>query len=84
MRSSKLLNLLKTFSLKEIKSFGIFLASPFYNTNNDLIQFYDYIKQYHPVFSDSKLSKELIFLHLYPGSPYHDKKIRYLMSDLLR
>ena len=84
MQTSKLLNLLSTFSTKEMKSFHSFLISPFHNTNEELIRFFDYLKSNHPHLSSSKLSKEVIFKYLYPNKIYKDKQIRYLMSHLLK
>lgn len=84
MYSSKLIALLSSCSSKEIKSFSAFVSSPFHNTNTEIIQFFNCIKQYHPSFSRDKMSKLLVFNELYPGIKYEDKKVRYLMSDLLK
>ena len=84
MHSSKLINLLSCFSKKEIKSFKSFLISPYHNTNNELVLFFDYIKQSYPGFTSTKLTKKETFKYLYPENIYKDKHIRYLMSDLLK
>lgn len=84
MRNSKLIQLLETFTSKEMRAFAAFLNSPYYNKNQELVQFFAALKRYHPDFTKLAGGKEKLFARLYPKVSYEDKKMRYLMSDLLR
>lgn len=82
MVNSKLIDSLKTLDDKEIKRFGAFISSPFFNTNSTLIKLFDILKKHYPKFSSKKLEKENIFARLYPGIEYKDGTFRNLLSDL--
>lgn len=84
MLNTKLISLLSSFSKKELKVFTRFVDSPYYNTNNELLRLLAVLKNYHPDFEKTKLEKADIFQLLYPKKSYNDKRIRYLMSDLLK
>ena len=82
MRNSKIIDLLSTFTAAEMKQFGVFITSPYFNKQADVINFFDYIHTYHPDFDKAPLEKETVFEHLFPSKAFEDKKMRYLMSDL--
>ncbi len=84
MQNSKLLNLIKSFSAVEKKSFSVFLESPFFNKKEVLKKLWIAIEQQAPFINSEKISKEFIFGVLFPGEEYDDKKMRYLMSDLYK
>ena len=44
MHNSKLIELLKSFSASELREFKDFVASPFFNKNEELSLFYAYLK----------------------------------------
>jgi hypothetical protein len=56
MRDSKLINLLKTFSEDEIKSFRKFVASPFFNSVKNYINLLKVLEKFYPGFDDPKLT----------------------------
>jgi hypothetical protein len=84
MKNSKLCLLIESLSKKEQKSFATFLSSPYYNSNDDPIRLYDYIRDNLTEFSRNKNRKQLAHEALYPGKTYSDKQMRYLMSELLK
>lgn len=84
MTNSKIISLLRTFSQVEIKAFESFLASRYFNKSKTLKLFYAIIQKQYPEFDPKQLEKSRVFEQLFPGQPFEDKKIRYLMSDLLK
>ncbi len=84
MDSSKLINLLKTFSKSEIKDFGDFIDSPYYNKNKELAHFCAYLRKYAPHFPPKKIERKVVFKKLFPKEKYEEKKLNHLMNYLLR
>lgn len=84
MEKSKLIALLKTFSAKELREFGEFMASPYFNKNEELSRFYEYLRSLAPSFPNKKLNRTYVFSRLYPKTPYDEKQLNYLMSFLLK
>jgi len=82
MIQSKSIDIIKSFNKKEISGFIKYLDSPFLNSNKNLIKLFNGIKKYYPAFNSSKLTKESVFRHVYPGKSYDDLKLRKLFSDL--
>lgn len=84
MEKSKLIDVIKTFSKEEIKSFNDFVRSPFFNKEKVLIRLADYLLQYYPLYSSPEIEKEKVFSSLYPGKRYNDGLMRNIISDLLK
>ncbi|MBL4716075.1 MAG: hypothetical protein JKX95_05520 [Bacteroidia bacterium] len=83
MQKSKLLDTLITFSQKELTRFEDFVKSPFFNKNTDLVLLFLYVKKFAPRFNNKKLSREIAFKELFPSEKFNEKKLGYLMSDLV-
>ena len=81
MKKSKLIEVFTSIEKKDLRELGKFVRSPFFNQQQQLVQFYDLL---HESITDLKLipAKEKIFKKIYPGEVYNDVKIRLLMSDL--
>ena len=84
MHQSKLITLIKTFATKDLRLFGEFVRSPFFNKNAELIRFFEAIKPFHPSFESKKLSREHLWKTLYPDRPLSDKELNYLLNFLLK
>ncbi len=84
MHSAKFIEVLRSFSPQEFKTFGVFLNSPYFNTEKLPVKLYDMLKRHYPEFASKSLSKENVFTKLYPGKPYNDKLMRNIASDMLR
>lgn len=54
MENSKLIDLIRTFSIEEIKDFEKFLASPYFTNGRDLTAYYKFLIKYYPDFNISK------------------------------
>ncbi len=79
--ASKLVHLLKTFDADTLKSFEIWLQSPWCNTNKNLIKLVESLKKYHPNFEDAKLTKEKLFHKVLPNGKYSNRRVNNLLSE---
>lgn len=84
MQHSKLVELLKTFTAKELREFGEFVESPFFNKNTELVRFNEYLRSLAPGFLPAKISREAVFAALYPAQEYDEKQLNYLNNFLLK
>ncbi len=82
MKDTKLIKLLKSLSATEIRWLYKFLLSPFYNSNEILLRFFEHLRKSHPTFDSPSLEKEKVFQKLFPGKPFDDKRLRTLRSQL--
>lgn len=85
MHKLTLINTLKSFSLKEIREFGDFVRSPFFNKNQAAMKLYDYVKKYYPDFDSNKLKKETAYRELFGKTEYSEsflKTIIHILTDL--
>jgi hypothetical protein len=80
MQNSRLIALLNTLSKPEVRELRKFLASPFFNRREDVPRLFGYLAGR----SGRPPEKEQAFAHVYPGQPYNDQQMRYLMSWLLQ
>lgn len=84
MIKSKVLSLLKTFSSKEFKTYGLFISSPYFNKEIVQIKIYDLLKNHYPAFDSPSLEKKKLYNELYPGRKYNDGAMRNILSDMLK
>ncbi|MBL0108744.1 MAG: hypothetical protein IPP52_16040 [Ignavibacteria bacterium] len=82
MYKNTLTDLLKTFSLKEIKDFREFLRSSYFNKRRAVTKLYEIISAYHPGYDSDLLTKESIFKKLFPDKIYNDSTLRVLTHYL--
>lgn len=82
MQSTKLINILRSLQISEIKRFSEFINSPFFNKNANIIRLFDVIKKFYPEFVDTKFTKEFLYNSIFPGEKYKDETIRNYLSDL--
>lgn len=81
LRETSLIKLLQTFTPNEIKDFGEFVRSVYFNKNKNVIKLYDYLKKQYPLFKEKKLNKEYISNKIY-GRKYSDVFMRQMMHLL--
>ena len=60
MTNSKLIQLIRTFSKDEFKTFGKFVRSPFFYKDKAVIKLYDSLKSFYPEFDNDGLTKQQI------------------------
>ncbi len=82
MKNSKLVNILKSLSKEEFKYLGWFVRSDFFNTDKNIISFYEILKKWHPDFTSKNLEKSKVFQSLFPSRSYNDGKMRNLMLKM--
>lgn len=75
-------DILKTFNPDELKKFREFLDSPYFNKRKKLLELFDIISVYYPLFTEENFSREGIFLKLYPDEKYNYGKINEGLSAL--
>ncbi|HMU70432.1 MAG TPA: hypothetical protein PKC38_10495, partial [Chitinophagales bacterium] len=78
-----MIQMLKHFSTKELTRFGEYLESPFFNKDEQLSVFYQYVKKYAPDFESRQIEKDRILQKGIPGIDINEKKLGYLMSDIV-
>lgn len=83
MQKSKMIEMLSHLSPKELSRFGDYLASPFFNKDSELPAFYNYIKKYAPEFDSRNLEKEKLLAKAIPGVNLTEKRLGYIMSDIV-
>lgn len=83
MQKTKLIQVLKSFTQAEIKSFKEFCRSPYFNKNKIITRLCELLAKHHPKFDSKTLDEEKVFVKLYPGEGYNYSKLKNLSSDLL-
>ncbi len=84
MHTSKLLVFIQTLSTEELKSFGQFVQSPYFNSNKKVVQLYQYIRKSAPNFEAKRLERQKAFKHLFPGQAFKEIKLQQLMSEIVK
>lgn len=84
MQQSNLLMLLRLFSDDEMKRFGEFLASPYFNNSEKQIKFFKLLKSHHPEFLSNKLEKTVLYKALHGKDDYNDQTMRDLIAGMFR
>ncbi|MCB9296959.1 MAG: hypothetical protein H6559_28140 [Lewinellaceae bacterium] len=83
MKGSTLLQLLEAMSVYRRNRLRKFLLSPYHNQREDVSDLFEHIDRH--LGSDwAPLAKEPAFLAVYPGRPFDEQQLRYLMSFLLK
>jgi hypothetical protein len=77
-----IVEILKSFDKKEIKSFRKFLNSDYFNTNERVAVLYESIIRFYPAFDSADLIHEYLFAELYGNAKFNDKTLRYLLSEI--
>jgi hypothetical protein len=84
MKNTNLVQILSTFDNKEIKEFGEFVRSEFFNKNESVIKLYDLLRKYHPFLEEDKIVKEEVHRKIFPGTKYNDGFMRKIIFNLSR
>lgn len=85
MQKLTLINTLKSFSPKEIREFGEFVHSPFFNKNQAAMKLYDHLKKYYPDFTSNKLYKETVYRESFGKTEFSEsfmKTIIHILTEL--
>ena len=82
MLKSKLVRLISSLSEKEMNELKLYLSSPFYNTNPQVIKLYNFFNSVYPDFEKHDVSKVAAFKFVYPKKSFNDSSFRNLISIL--
>lgn len=82
MLKSSLLQIMSRFTSQELREFGDYVRSPFFNKNESVSRLYDYIALKYPDFDDEMLNKEAVFKKLFPGAEYNESFMKTLIFNL--
>lgn len=82
MYQAKVIQLLKTLSSWELKSFQHYVASPFFNVNETVINLLELLVIEYPEFEESAITYESIYKKLFQNQKFNTQKLRYVMTDL--
>lgn len=82
MRKSSLLEIMRSFSSKEMAKFEDMVNSPYFNKNKNGINLFNEIKNYAPEFEDQNLEKERVWKKLFPSKEYNYGIMKNLIHEL--
>jgi len=82
MLKNKAYDVIKTFSSAELKSFELFIESPYYNTNKAIIKLFELIRKHIQKEPSKPLLEEELFKRIYPAKKYNYGIMKNLLSDL--
>ncbi|NUN99690.1 MAG: hypothetical protein HUU01_03635 [Saprospiraceae bacterium] len=81
MEKSRLLEVYRQLDQRDIRLFGKFVRSPFFNQQEALVRLWDHLQE-QTRRENGRLEKKVVFGRLFPGKAYNDQAMRLLMSDL--
>lgn len=82
MLKNKSFDVIKTFTPAELKSFALFIESPYYNTNKAVVKLFGLIRKHIHKRTGKTLSEEDLFASLYPDKKYNYGIMKNLLSEL--
>lgn len=84
MKNRKLIQLLSLLSKAECEKLGLFLRSPYHNTDERLITLGDFFLSHYPEFPLESCNEEGAWQQLSPGEALNKNKLAQLMTKLTR
>jgi len=81
MQKSRLIEVLQSFSGREMQQFEQYLSSPYHNTQSDLVRLYKHIVFALQQKIEAALGKEYVYEKLFPKRPYKDVKIHFTIRS---
>ncbi len=82
MLKNKAYEVIKTLSPAELKSFELFIESPYYNTNKAIIKLFQLIRKHIQKAGVKPLLEEDLFSRVYPAKKYNYGIMKNLLSEL--
>ena len=82
MQQSKLLEVLRRYSGRQLTRFRDFLESPYFNRTAELVRFYAFLAAFAPDFQDAALDKSKVLQKFKGKKPLTAKRLAYLMNQL--
>ena len=82
MKNSRIVEILKSFSPKDIKEFRKFLKSPFFGCKKYVLNFFNELVKHYPEFDEKDINRKAVYVKLYMSKDYNDGLIRKMSSEL--
>ncbi|HRI59242.1 MAG TPA: hypothetical protein PK228_05955 [Saprospiraceae bacterium] len=82
MTESKLIELLRALTPRQLSRLGDFLQSPYFNKNADCLLLFNYLQKYAPDFNHENLSRQVVLKKLAAEKPLDEKSLAHLSSRL--
>ena len=82
MKDTKLIELLSSLSVWELKSFEKYVASPFFNVSSTVSKLLEVLIKHYPEFDSEKLTEQNIYKDLFVKQRFNHQRLRYVMTDL--
>ncbi|MEO8209468.1 MAG: hypothetical protein ABI840_02820 [bacterium] len=83
MQKTRLIQFLRSLTPAEIKNFRELVISPVFNKNEILINLFDILENFYPLFDNEDLTEEKIFTKLFKAEKFDYFRMKNLNSDLL-
>lgn len=83
LNKSKAVKKLSTLSPGQLKRFRKFLRSPYFNTNGQVLRYFDFLYSYRPAFNGPGMNREAAYRYVYPNRPYNENGLKMLSTKLL-
>ena len=81
----KLVKILSSLTLDEFKELKLFLLSPYFNSDPNLVKFYGIISKQFPIADSSALfNKNKLFALVFPDHDWNDGKWRNLITKMVK
>ncbi len=82
MTKNKAFEILKTFTSNESKDFELFIGSPLFNSNKNLVKLFALYKKYSSPAKEEKNTEEYLYGKIFPGKKYNYGIMKNLVSGL--
>lgn len=80
LKEHNIVLLLKTISKTELQSLRKFIASPYFNTNDNVTQIFEEIVKFYPGFTKENFTKEVLYKKVFKEKAYNDANMRWMLS----
>ncbi|MDQ3022559.1 MAG: hypothetical protein M3R36_18635 [Bacteroidota bacterium] len=78
----KIIDILKTFTPKDVKSFNQFLHSPYFNESQKIRNLYKILLRYYPGFNSKFLTEENLSKELNPDLAFNKSTFKSLLFEI--
>lgn len=82
MIKNRAIEVIQTFSAEELKSFELFVRSPYNNSNKSLIRLLKLMEKYKDRTEEEKVTEEFLYSKIFPGKKYSYGNMKNMVSDL--
>ncbi len=80
LQEFKFIKILKTLSTKELKGFRDFIECSYFNKNEKLVKFYDYVLKFKPDFESRNFTKEKLFKFTFGKEEFDYAKLKHYFN----